>query len=77
MSRPHVCPGCATAWVAQRLLACSDCWTRLPQDLRDAITQAWRALQRNRTDVTAAVVHRRAVGAALIWYRRNPARGTT
>lgn len=61
---------------ALALDACKPCWWRLPADLRNAVNGTWRAktyARRPDTRTAAATAHRRAVTAAVDWYRGNPA----
>jgi len=49
---------------------------RLPQDLRNAVDGTWRAksyAKRPESRSAAVVAHRRAIAAAMQWYRDNPA----
>jgi hypothetical protein len=65
MSDTHTCPGDCGAQVPRRQLACKPCWFRLPQPLRDAVNGSYR---RRLADPTP---HRRALRAAMFWYRDN------
>ena len=65
----HGCPGDCGAQVAHHQLACRRCWYRLPQVLREDVTNAYR----RRADNPAA--HRAALLAASQWYRANPLGG--
>ena len=72
----HPCPGCGGPGVPQHQLACKPCWLRLPQQLRDAVNGSYRAKSSARLpNVRSAAVqaHRRALAAAMAWYRENPA----
>lgn len=62
----HACPGDCGAKVPRHQLACKPCWFRLPQELRNAVTAAYRHRVRNST------AHREALAAAMQWYRAYP-----
>jgi hypothetical protein len=64
----HPCPGCK-ARVRRQRLACPACWRRLPKDLRNAVNGSF---YHRKTDPGA---HRRALMAAVSWYRGNPREG--
>lgn len=64
----HACPGCQAPGVNPNRLACRDCWFRLPKALRGAVVASWR-----NAAGAGSTEHRRALAAALDWYRRNPA----
>jgi hypothetical protein len=66
----HECPGGCGAEVPQHHLACKPCWFRLPGPLRNAINGAYRHRATNPAG------HRAALGAAMRWYRANPAEPT-
>lgn len=67
----HGCPGDCGRRVPRHQLACPGCWRRLPQPLRQALDETYRA--QRRTPTTARVSeHRKALAAALGWYRDNP-----
>lgn len=61
----HECPGGCGFEVPQHQLACKRCWFKLPKHLRDDVNAAYR---RRASD---PVAHRRALVAALSWYRDN------
>jgi hypothetical protein len=63
----HDCPGCEAPGVPQHQLSCKPCWFRLPSPLRNAVNGAYRQRATNPT------AHRAALGAAMRWYRENPA----
>lgn len=69
----HDCPGGCGQQVEQQLLACKQCWFRLPRNLRGRLTRAYA--QRDRFPAA----HRRALDACLdaclAWYRDNPRAG--
>lgn len=77
MSRPdtsHECPGCGQSGVPRHHLACKPCWCRLPDGLRDAINGSFHARTRaKRPDDRSIAVraYRRALTAALSWFRDN------
>lgn len=75
----HPCPGCGALGVPRHQLACKPCWLRLPADLRNAVNGTYRARSRGSADATrrSAVVsaHRRALAAAMEWYRDHPPAG--
>lgn len=71
MADKHACPGRCGRSVGRSLLACRDCWARLPLILRTAVTEGYARIRRNRNDGTA---HRAAVLEALAWYRDNTGR---
>jgi hypothetical protein len=48
--------------VVYRRFACKRCWYRLPEDIRIAISDAWR---------THPQAHRAAMRQAHQWYREN------
>lgn len=71
-TRTHECPGRCGVRVPQHHLACKPCWGKLPRALRDEINAAWM-WRRQSPDR-----HRRALLAALTWYRGQRATpGTT
>lgn len=55
----HRCPGGCGADVRRHLLACRDCWARLPDELRQAVNRRGPG-------------HVEALSDALTWYRDNP-----
>jgi hypothetical protein len=63
----HACPGGCGGQVLRSLLACRDCWRRLPTPYRDAVHYAY---DRRASNPRA---HRAAVIAAYDWYRQHPA----
>lgn len=65
MTPLHACPGGCGSELSQRQLACRRCWFKLPKHLR--VNAAYRL----RTDGGDHIEHRRAVIAALSWYRDN------
>ncbi len=76
MPTDHPCPGCQASGVPHHQLACEPCLFRLPQDLRNAVDGTWRAksyAKRPESRSAAVVAHRRAIAAAMQWYRDNPA----
>jgi hypothetical protein len=64
----HACPGGCGRRVARDLFACSPCWYRLPDALRQAIDRTYRPGRFSRD-------HAQALSAAHHWYHRNPAKG--
>lgn len=76
MTRPtqpalHDCPGHCGRRVARHQLACQGCWRRLPQPMRQRLDEAYRAQRRTPTSARVSE-HRKALAAALDWYRDNP-----
>lgn len=69
----HLCPGRGAVGVPQHQLACRPCWFLLPADLRNAVNGTYRARARTGTDFAAVAAHRRAITAAMTWYREHPA----
>jgi len=67
----HDCPGVCGRRVARHQLACPACWKRLPLDLRQRLDEAYRATRRSPTSARVKE-HRKALAAALTWYRDNP-----
>lgn len=67
----HDCPGGCGAHVPFHLLACKSCWFELPSALRDAVNGTYyhRA--------SSPEPYRRAIRAALVWYRDQAALNTT
>jgi hypothetical protein len=63
----HLCPRCGAVGVPQHQLSCKPCWWKLPADLRNAVNGTYRARTSGGADAVAA--HRRAITAALDWYR--------
>ena len=57
----HDCPGRCGAQIPYHLLACRPCWYRLPAGLREPFSE-------HRIGTSG---HRRAVMAALVWYREH------
>lgn len=55
---PHNCPGCQKPGIPHHMLACGECWHKLPRALRDKITAGGDARLFN-------------VSVALTWYRQN------
>lgn len=64
-TRLHDCPGCRRKQIPYRLLACPQCWHRLPDEIRRKVNIAW---SRRRIDREG---HQRAVQVAIAWYRDN------
>lgn len=60
----HDCPGGCGRAVERNKLSCPQDWKRLPKELRNKVTTAWR--RGTRAEHDAAVV------AAIDWYRNNP-----
>jgi hypothetical protein len=58
----HACPGHCGATVARHLLACRDCWWRLPLDLRRRVTSTYARRDRD------PGAHRAAMLATFAWY---------
>ena len=67
----HDCPGQCGRRIVPTMLACGLCWMQLPADLREAITKADAIRRRDPGDPDRIRAHRRAVVAALAWYRHN------
>lgn len=59
----HPCPGLCGAVVPYHRFACCDCWSRLPQQMRFAITDTW---QRD------PLAHAEAMSTASRWFRFHP-----
>jgi hypothetical protein len=56
----HECPGRCGTYVSNSIFACSECWNRLPAELRARISSAARGSDRWK--------HIRAMVAAINWY---------
>jgi hypothetical protein len=74
----HECPGCGQPGVPRSRVACKPCWLRPPADLRNAVNGSYYARTgAKRPDERAIAVraHRRALSAALVWYRDDRPNG--
>lgn len=63
MPRSHECPGGCGVRVGHDHLACRDCWYRLPQEIRQRVSNSFR----HNNDR-----HRAALQTAVEWYVANP-----
>lgn len=74
----HGCPGrCGATTIPRHLLACRDCWRRLPKVYKDPIRHTYRKAAGKPLTDPAWIAHRNAVKAAFIWYADNPIEETT
>lgn len=64
----RVCPGGCGKQIPRALVACPQCWARLPAPLRAAVNRTYEA---RRTSGPASWAHLRALSQALDWYRNE------